>query len=216
MMTMIIMMIIIMIIVERKISRTFLYSFSFSFFFSSSSHWFIAINFLIFSSISTQFFNQFKNTIFWIVSTQMFCQFEKSSSSKFATLSLNQFASSISTSSSNQFENSNFRISNSSFIFFDENNIISLWKRSTKQITFIKTNKSNFESLKTISSSSFLKSKFDHNSQNFCDSHSFSIQRHTHDTTQFNRCFFSSFQQFFFSRRRLFHDRRIVIVNEKK
>jgi hypothetical protein len=125
----------------------------------------------------------------------MFCQFEKSSSSKFATLFFNQFAWSISTSSSNQFEDSNFRISNSFFVFFDENNIISLWKRSTKQITFIKANRSNFESLKTTSSFSFLKSKFNHSSQNFCDSHSLLIQRHTHNTAQLNRRFFSSFQQ---------------------
>jgi hypothetical protein len=205
-----------MINVEKKISKAFLYIFSFSFFFSSSSHWFIAIHFLIFSSISTQFFNQFKNTIFWIVSTRMFCQFEKSSSSKFATLSFNQFASSISTSSSDQFENSNFSQSKFSFIIFDENKIISLWKRSTKQIINDKTNKSNFESLKTTSSFSFLKSKFDHSSQNFCDSHSLLIQRHTHDTAQFNRRFFSSFQQFSLSRRRLSHDHRIVIVNEKR
>jgi hypothetical protein len=205
-----------MIVVEKKISKTFLYFFSFSFFFSSSSHWFIAIHFFIFSSISTQFFNQFKNTIFWIISTRMFCQFDKSSSSKFATLFFNQFASSISTSSSNQFENSNFKISNSFFIFFDENNIISLWKRSTKQITFIKANKSNFESLKTTSSLFFFRSKFDHNSQNFCDIHFLSIQRHTHDTTQLNRRFFASFQQLSLFRWRLFHDHHIVIVNEKK
>jgi hypothetical protein len=86
----------------------------------------------------------------------MFCQFEKSSSSKFATLFFNQFASSISTSSLNQFENSNFIISKSFFISFDENNIISLWKKSTKQIINIKTNWSNFESLKITSSFLFL------------------------------------------------------------
>jgi hypothetical protein len=181
-MMMMIMMITAMIVVERKISKALLYFFFFSFFFSSSSHWFIAIHFLIFSSISTRFLSQFKNTIFWIVSTRMFCQFQKTSSSKFTTLSLNQFASSISTSSSNQFENSNFKISNSSFIFFDENNIISLRKRSTKQITFTTAIKSNFEFLKTTSSLSFFKSKFEHNSQRFCDSHSLSIQRHTHTT----------------------------------
>jgi hypothetical protein len=173
-------------------------------------------SFFNFSSISTQFFSQFKNTIFWIVSTRMFCQFEKSSSSKFATLFFNQFASSISTSTSNQFENSNFSQSKSFFIIFDENKIISLWRRSTKQIINVKTNRSNFESLKTTSSFSFLRSKFDYNSQNFCDSHSLSIQRHTHDTTQLSRRFFSSFQQLSLFRRRSSYDHRIVIVNEKK
>jgi hypothetical protein len=205
-----------MIAVEKRISKTLLYSSSFSFSFSSSSHWFIAIHSLIFSSISTQFLSQFKNTIFWIVSTRMFCQFEKSTSSKFATLISSQFASSISTSSSNQFESSWFSQSKSFFIIFDENKIISLWRRSTKQIINAKTNRSNFEWLKTTSSFSFLKSKFDHRFQNFCDFHSLSIQRHTHDTTQLNRRFFSSFQQLSLSRRRSSHDHRIVIVNEKK
>jgi hypothetical protein len=146
----------------------------------------------------------------------MFCQFEKSSSSKFATLISSQFASSISTSSSNQFESSWFSQSKSFFIIFDENKIISLWERSTKQIIDAKTNKSNFESLKTTSSLSFLKSKFDHNSQNFCDFHSLSIQRHTHDTAQLSRRFFFSFQQLSLSRWRSFHDHRMMIVNEKR
>jgi hypothetical protein len=100
------------------------------------------------------------------------------------------------------------------FHFFRWDNIISLWERSTKQITDIKTNWSNFESLKTTSSSLFLKSKFDHSSQNFLDFHSFSIQRRTRNTTQLNRCL--SLQQSSLSRRRSSHEYRIVIVNEKR
>jgi hypothetical protein len=122
-------------------------------------------------------------------------QFERSSSSKFATLISSRFASSISTSSSSQCENSYFTISKSFFISFDENNIISFWEKSTKQISFIKTNRSNVESLKTTSSFFSFRSKFDHSSQNLCDSHSLSIQRHSHDTAQLNRRYFSSFQQ---------------------
>jgi hypothetical protein len=141
-------------------------------------------------------------------------QFEKSSSSKFAMLISSQFASSISTSSTNQFENSYFTISKSSFISFDENNIISFWERSAKQITFIKTNKSNFESLKTTSSSLFLNRNSITALRIFSIFTLFSIQRHTHDTAQFNRCF--SFQQLSLLRRRSSHDHRIVIVNKKK
>jgi hypothetical protein len=118
-------------------------------------------------------------------------QFERSSSSKFATLISSQFASSISTSSTNQFENSYFTISKSSFISFDENNIISFWKRLAKQITFIKTNKSNFESLKTTSSFLFLNRNSITAFRIFSIFTLFSIQKHTHDTTQLNRCFSS-------------------------
>jgi hypothetical protein len=99
----------------------------------------------------------------------MFCQFEKSSSSKFATLISSQFASSISTSSSNQFENSWFSQSKFSFIIFNENKIILIWRRSTKQIINAKTNKSNFESFENNVKFSFLSSKFDFCFQNFRD-----------------------------------------------
>jgi hypothetical protein len=132
-------------------------------------------------------------------------QIERSSSSKFATLISSQFASSISTSSTNQFENSYFTISKSSFIFFDKNNIISLWKRSIKQITFIKTNKSNFESLKTTSSLLFLNRNSITTLRIFAIFTFFSIQRHTHDTIQLNRCL--SFQQLFF-----FVDDHLMII----
>jgi hypothetical protein len=141
-------------------------------------------------------------------------QHEKSSSSKFATLISSQFASSISTSSTDQFENSYFIISKSSFIFFDEDNIISLWERSAKQISFIKTNRSNFESLKTTSSFLFLDRNLITALRIFSIFTLFSIQRHTHDTAQLSRCFSS--QQLSLSRRRSSHDHRIVIVNEKR